>query len=806
MYLLSLGKFCKRFMDGGLSFWFMYNAIAAVRDAIMPVCASRTAHLQGSSRQINRRQSSSRRMNGRIKVLLKFYDLDHVFIIPRKTHLCKRRRKFPAKFVVFLGIFGFWAGGAILAYNAEMHITEEQKQDILRLIEAGRPLPDKYRFLLFDHKGGAELVWEGKSGEVGNVSLPFQTVEQVDEPRTESHIAAAPFLFDGGGRQLRGWTNKLIWGDNKLVLSSLAGGALREEIEKEGGLKLIYIDPPFDVGADFSMEMEIGGEEFTKAPNVLEQIAYRDTWGRAENSYIAMIYERLLMMHDLLADDGSIYVHCDWRVNSYIRLVLDEIFGKGNFVNEIVWHYTGNSVPAKCFPRKHDSVLFYAKEQGVKIYFDRVLEDYSELTLKRYNHIDEEGRRYKISALRKGVQEKVYAKDGKYPDDVWNIPVPRAKDEVVGYPTQKPEALLEKIIKASSNEGDIIADFFCGSGTTAAVAEKLGRKWLAADLGKFAIHTTRKRLIAVQRQMKAEEKDYRAFALLNLGKYERQYFTATNPRLSPEERELQARQKWEDYVKLILRAYRAQPLENDSIFDGKKSEKMVAVGPFNVPASHKFVENIINECAARKIAAADILAFEFEMGIFPRLRDEAKEKGIAISPKYIPPEVFDKRAVEKNEVAFYDVAHIEIKPYIKKTKTGRAVWVELANFSTHYTQERDAKPGKVYVENGKAYKAVKEGEPELLTKHWSDWVDYWAVDFDYESRPAAVRLQNEEGKWEERRTGEFIFENEWQSFRTRKNRNLELASAEKDTAKERIKIAVKVVDIFGNDTMKVLEV
>ena len=214
-------------------------------------------------------------------------------------------------------------------------LTEQEQQEIIRFIEADKPLPDKYRFLLFEDKREVELVWNGKTNEVCNIVLPFQTIEQVDEPRAESNLQLD--LFDARGRQLKGWTNKLIWGDNKLVLSSLKNGPLREEIEAQGGLKLIYIDPPFDVGADFSIDIEIGEETFTKDPNILEEIAYRDTWGQGADSFIAMIYERLMLMRDLLAEDGSIYVHCDWRASGYIRLVLDEIFGKDHFHNEIIW-------------------------------------------------------------------------------------------------------------------------------------------------------------------------------------------------------------------------------------------------------------------------------------------------------------------------------------------------------------------------------------------------------------------------------------------------------------------------------------
>lgn len=248
-------------------------------------------------------------------------------------------------------------------------LTEQEQQEIIRFIEAGKPLPDKYRFLLFDDKREVELVWNGKTNEVTNVVLPFQTIEQVDEPRAEKPEDTAAqqdlFAMDNRGRQLQGWTNKLIWGDNKLILSSLKNGPLREEIERQGGIKLIYIDPPFDVGADFSMDIEVGEETFTKQPNILEEIAYRDTWGRGADSFIAMFYERLILLRDLLANDGSIFVHCDWRLSSYLRCVLDEVFGKRNYLNEIAWCYRDiGSRGTAYFKRKHDSILYYRKGES----------------------------------------------------------------------------------------------------------------------------------------------------------------------------------------------------------------------------------------------------------------------------------------------------------------------------------------------------------------------------------------------------------------------------------------------------------
>ena len=397
-----------------------------------------------------------------------------------------------------------------------MKLPENEIRDILRLLEAGQPLPEKYRFQLFDDKREVELVWNGKTGEVCQVVLPFQVIEQVDEPRAEKDVKLSPGLFDQQtGRQLSGWSNKLIWGDNRLILSSLKNGPLRAAIEAEGGLKLIYIDPPFDVGADFSMDVEIGegAEHFTKQPSALEQMAYSDTWGKGADSFIAMIYERLVLMRDLLADDGSIYVHCDWRVNSFMRLAMDEVFGKENFLNELIWCYREREIAKTNYNYKHDNILFYSKNAGGHIFnFDDVREEFSDATIKKFKYIDDSGEKYRLR-YKDGRSDppeesentyRQYLKDsGPLARDWFVLPIlNQAANERLTYPTQKPEALLERIIKASSNEGDLVADFFCGSGTLAAVVEKNQRKWICTDLGKFAIHTTRKRMIGVQRQLK----------------------------------------------------------------------------------------------------------------------------------------------------------------------------------------------------------------------------------------------------------------------------------------------------------------
>jgi len=707
-----------------------------------------------------------------------------------------------------------------------MKLTDNEKREIVEHLEADKPLPDKYRFLLFDDKREVELVWNGKSSEISNVVLPFQTIENVDEPRADRPEDTTPqfSLFDERGRQLKGWTNKLIWGDNKLILSSLKNGPLREEIEKQGGLKLIYIDPPFDVGADFSMDIEIGGDTFTKKPNILEEIAYRDTWGKGADSFIAMIYERLVLMRDLLAEDGSIYVHCDWRVNSFIRLVLDEVFGKEYYCNEIIWHYSGwNKKLNRSYEKRNDSIFLYSKTMSP--IFNSYFRPWSSKDAyvkarKQKVRIDDEGREYVLSDAGGGNRIKRYLDEvmaeGVVVDDVWDLDkLNNSANEGVGYPTQKPESLIERIIKASSNEGDLIADFFTGSGTTAAVAEKLGRKWIATDLGKFAIHTTRKRMIGVQRQLKEEGRDYRAFEILNLGKYERQHFVGINSSLREEEQIKQREEKEAAFLDLILRAYRAEKTTGFASFHGKRAGRLVAVGPVNLPVTRLFVEEIILECRKKQITKVDILGFEFEMGLFPNVLDEARGKGIDIAPKCIPAEVFDKRAVEKNQVVFHDVSFIEVKPHVK----GNTLAVELTDFSVFYSQDSIAnaeaslkkKGSRIVVERGQIVKVSRDKDGilsrEQLTQHWTDWIDYWSVDFDFESKREIIRIQNPEScESEEQWTGDYVFENEWQSFRTKKDRSLELKSVAHECPPGRRKVAVKVVDIFGNDTMTIVEV
>ena len=736
-----------------------------------------------------------------------------------------------------------------------MNLNDTDKNRIIELIKAGEKLPKEYIYKLFADEEDVFLFWNGRKEDTTNIALPFHSIEHIDEPRKEKDKAqASMFETDFRGRQLKGWTNKLIWGDNKLILSSLANGPLREEIEREGGLKLIYIDPPFAVGADFGFNIEIGEETVEKKQSIIEEIAYRDTWGKGISSYLSMMYERLKLMHNLLANDGSIYVHCDGRVNSYLRLILDDIFGKDNYLNEIIWQKIRTTKAQSIgFGVVHDSIFLYSKSNKTK--FNNQYKEFDEKYITSHYKKDSEGKLFRtVSLVQKGKgparkfgdktleppagmhwiwsqerineamangiikftsngrPEKIQYLDnmeGDIVDDLWHdiFPINSQAIEALGYPTQKPEDLLERIIKASSNEGDLIADFFCGSGTTAAVGEKLGRKWITTDLGRFSVHTARKRLIGIQRELQESGKDFRAFELLNLGKYERQFFMddLTNGKRKAKE---------DLYVDLILEAYKAKRIDGHATLHGSKAGRFVNVGPLDVPVTQSRLMDIFEECRQKLYTQVDVLGFEFEMGLTPQFIQELKEKGVSVTLKYIPKDVFDKRAVEKGQVKFFDVAYLNTKEKVK----GKSITIELADFVTHYTQDdieelqQSMRAGsKVVIEDGQIFKIEKDKNGiitrTVLTKNWFDWIDYWAIDFNYEDKKEIIKVKNDKGETEEKWSGNYLFENEWQSFRTKKTPTLEFTSIAHEYKKTgKYKVMVKVVDILGIDTSKIIQV
>ena len=304
---------------------------------------------------------------------------------------------------------------------------------------------------------GPVLTWPGKSREICRDAPPL-TVRA---------------LFGSGGG---GWPDMLAHAENRQLLSTLNSAPLRDAVASAGGIKLVYIDPPFAVGADF--RAEAGG---------VSALAYRDIWQGGMAAFLSMMFERLLLIRELLAEDGSIYVHCDYRTEAYMRLLLEEAFGRGRFLGSIIWHYTGGGRARRWFSRKHDTIFHFARSKTWHFNADAVRVPYKPTSgYAKGGIVSAAGKRYMPHP------------DGTPVDDVWDIPMvnPLAAERT-GYPTQKPEALLERILLASSRPGDLVADFFCGSGTTAVAARRLGRRFLCADSSALAVQTALCRLLAL---------------------------------------------------------------------------------------------------------------------------------------------------------------------------------------------------------------------------------------------------------------------------------------------------------------------
>lgn len=404
---------------------------------------------------------------------------------------------------------------------------------------------------------------------IGNGSrVALQTNELVIPNREQAQSA----LFNQRAIDNNQWRNQLIYDDNMLAMQALLAGNPANGIESmRGKIDLIYIDPPYDSKADYRTKVILPGTNVESRPTVLEQFAYADTWsgelhigGQREPiqgtlAYLRYMYPRLVLMRELLSERGSIYVHVDWHVDSYLRIVLDDIFGKENFQNEIAWTYTRGSGSINKWSPKHDNIFFYQKTCSKIFNINDVLDKHSESSERHYKYSDEKGRyiwkgknvpdsplygMYDVSLklVEKYPEyvEKYYAGAGKKPVDYWHIDLNPRASERVDYATQKPEKLLERIIKASSNEGSIVADFFGGSGTTAVVAEKLGRRWITSDIGKPATMIMRKRLI---------DNNVQPFLYQSIGDYQREQLTST----------MGSRYRIGDLNEIVLKLYGANP-------------------------------------------------------------------------------------------------------------------------------------------------------------------------------------------------------------------------------------------------------
>lgn len=384
-------------------------------------------------------------------------------------------------------------------------MTKQQKDYIIELLQEGKDLPEDFKYLLFPTKQKEyELVYAGKMRKediLANKDGVYPVPLQVEKVFNGDEYKA----FDDE------WKNMIVFGDNLQFLKTIhenRAPLIKDKVK--GKVKLIYIDPPFATTDEFQ------NKEGAKA--------YNDKKKGAE--FVEFLRKRLIVAKEILADDGSMYIHLDWKKAHYIKLILDEIFGESKFRNQLIWKYFGPTSTEKNFPRKHDIVFFYTKSNTYYFNSDATLVEYDEKAIKRYDKVDDKGQRYKIYYDEDGSERRAYLKAGK-PTEVFLIPfVQGTSSERLNYPTQKPEALIERIIKASSNEGDIVLDFFGGSGTTMAVAEKLGRKWITCDLGKLSYFTMQKRILQIQNSKDLEEakkkygKKAKSFITASLGSYD----------------------------------------------------------------------------------------------------------------------------------------------------------------------------------------------------------------------------------------------------------------------------------------------
>ncbi|OIP89083.1 MAG: hypothetical protein AUK24_06805 [Syntrophaceae bacterium CG2_30_49_12] len=608
-----------------------------------------------------------------------------------------------------------------------------------------------------------ELVWPGKYNEDGTrkeverVSLPFQVIETIKEARATREAAKKPkqkTLFDiweakEGETFEEGWKNKLIWGENLLVMNSLLENFA-------GKIDLIYIDPPFATGADFTFTTQIGDSdlEVTKEQSAIEEKAYRDTWGKGTISYLQMISDRLKLMHELLSEKGSIYVHCDWRMNSAVRFILDEIFGQANFINEIIWHYRRWSNVATTFQKMHDNLLFFQKSE--KRTFNLLYQEYAhpewiEETVRGF--VD--GKLIRLKDEHGNYVKREKENIGVPMHDVWediNFIGPTSKERI-SYATQKPESLIGRIISTSTSSGDLIADLFCGSGTTMSAAEKLGRRWIGCDLSRWAIHVSRKRLLEIE--------NCNPFEVLNLGKYERKYWQGvTFGDRKTSDQQLAIYQ----YLAFILKLYGAEPISGMQHLHGKKGKAVVHVGAVDAPITIDEINACLDECVAIQQKELHVLGWEWEMGLYDLMTDAAKGRGVKLVLLNIPREVMEQQAVDKGDIQFFELAYLEVD--VKQEK-GKKIMVSLKDFVIPNTE------------------LIPE-EIRSKIKKWSDYIDYWAIDWDF---------QND------------TFMNGWVTYRTRKDRTLALKSDAHSYEKPgKYTVMVKVVDIFGNDTSQAFEV
>lgn len=551
-------------------------------------------------------------------------------------------------------------------------------------------------------------------------------------------------------------------------------------------MDLIYIDPPFDSKADYRTKIELPDDKLEQKPTVIEQFAYKDTWKNGTASYLEMMVPRLILMRELLSEKGSIFVHLDYHVGHYVKIIMDEIFGKHNFKNEIIWHYqTYQGQGKRNFPRKHDSIYFYSKSDHATFHllkddnpeqtidftrWNQYLNENNEIMGNNYPKTDSRfdgyyNRFVKEHHRKPGKGDVILKIEGNTIDSVWDVKAvdPKNKSEKVGYITQKPIKLLERIIKSSTNEGSIVADFFCGSGTTGAVAEKLGRKWIMSDLGKPATMISRKRLI---------DQESEPFLYQSIGDYQKEQY---------EQSEFKTIR---DLAEVVMNLYGAIPFrDNENTYTNlgyiKDSKTLVYV---DSPSKMTGYNTLIKAQKLRNTYKGGwkkvvVLGWNFvrDIGsIIANLNESTLEVLV------IPPDLLEqlktktkaKKLIENGNLRFSSLQYLRIKKPILENYNDdlEKLTVGLSNY---VLLSPDALP-------------LKDKDKEKLQKYIANdplsLIEYWSIDPDYDGK---------------------VFRSKWQDYRQNKdNDNDEFRVVEKAVLNvpklnHKRKICVKAVDIFG---------
>lgn len=574
------------------------------------------------------------------------------------------------------------------------------------------------------------------------------------------------------------WMNRLIYGDNLLTLQALLAGDPDSGLPSlRGKVDLIYIDPPFDSKADYRTKINLPGVSLDQKPTVIEQFAYADTWKEGTVSYLRMMYPRLVLMRELLSEKGSIYVHIDWHVSAYVKTIMDDIFGKEKLINEIVWNKGFRGTESKrIFQHAHDTILFYAK--GNEIVWNQQYQPYKDQSMGRYNQIDEHGNSYALIKRTRTDGSVYYGRtypnqEGKKINDVIShVPTMASTNrERVGYDTQKPEDLISIFVKASSNEGDLVCDFFGGSGTTAAVAEKLGRRWITGDIGKPASLIMRKRLI---------DQDVKPFLYQSIGDYQKEAFR--NNRLV---------KRIGDLSQIVLGLYGALPFTAEQCADRnfgyvKGSRTLVMADSPNRLTTASTIRRAVE--AKASLLGGDwqkvvVLGWNFAFDISQAIQ-QYKDSNVEVL--VIPPDLMDKlskkgydKLIRDKAVRFSSLQYLVVKPIEVNTCNGKdEITVTLDNYVL-------LSPDNIPLDEKDKLKlqVLMSDDPLSL-------IEYWSIDPDYDG---------------------ITFRSTWQDYRENTSNDNDALHCVYSTCLtvphlDDRRVCVKAVDVFGFESQVVLTV